>query len=207
MSAVVTEGADNEASTECVQIEHDTPQSSLEMKEDQESSRSLDLSSGIEPADIAADDKERSSISEELSEVTKSNEIGSNETLYHNTRDKDDIKAKNDDLKASLNAIFARNESRNQIKEEKTKEDAAEEEEKKDKMEDSTVLKKQEPEVEKKEDDKKSDDTFSNVVPDVIVEETEEDLSQGIFYRTHHESRMACYLIQPYLWFHSIFHF
>jgi hypothetical protein len=166
--------------------ENDSSLSSLKVKQEKE----------LQTASKGVDNQEENSMSKDNSEVvsTGSNSIDKVDIVSPkddnvkadegDIRATDDGRAKNDGVKASLNAIFAKKDSRTQVTQDESKEEELEDQVgMKDEAQDDVVMKiinSEELSKNENEDDKTCGGSVTAAVPEIIIEDTTQDVSQGI---------------------------
>lgn len=160
MSAVeLSPDTAQDSSSNCPEIEHDPPQNSSVMEKEEE---------------LKETSKDSCSKELDMSAENRSAEADANTQLNEEA----DLK-NNDDLKASLNAIFARKDSKSKPVLDKVEEKKIAEE--KEKIEEEEVVKKNDTEdvSGKEETDTSENSAVRIVVPDIVVEKTTDDSKQG----------------------------
>ncbi|KAL5269766.1 hypothetical protein ACHWQZ_G003287 [Mnemiopsis leidyi] len=161
MSAVeLSPDTAQDSSSNCPEIEHDPPQNSSVMEKEEE---------------LKETSKDSCSKELDMSAENRSAEADANTQLNEEA----DLK-NNDDLKASLNAIFARKDSKSKPVLDKVEEKKVAEE--KEKIEEEEVVKKNDTEdvSGKEETDTSENSAVRIVVPDIVVEKTTDDSKQGM---------------------------
>ena len=163
MSAVeLSTDTAQDSSLNCPKIEHNPSQNSPDMEKEEE------------PKDASKEDSKEICENEPNTSTEKQSDNAETRPAENQAgpgKDEEDDSKNNDDLKASLNAIFARKESKSIVAQDKVEEEKVDEE---------SVKKNDSEDVSTKEETEKSENSAVKInVPEIVVEKTTEDSEKG----------------------------